>query len=181
MHTYDIIVYDFRIILLLTPFKVEVDVTLAFPEPSKSCKLQEATVPEVKCEDLVEVKCQDMPRVVEVPENIERCNVVVGEPKCEEVELVLPRQVCKDIIYGFREVPMEVEQPQPQQQQPQPQYGYQQQHYGQQPRYLQQPYTLAPQHGYVQPQGQQHPQRSYAQPQQPAQQSQSQYGLPTYG
>ena len=34
-----------------------------------------------------------MPRIIEGPENIERCEVVVGEPKCSEVEMVLPKQV----------------------------------------------------------------------------------------
>ena len=34
-----------------------------------------------------------------------RCEVVVGEPKCSEVEMVLPKQICQDIIYGYAEEP----------------------------------------------------------------------------
>lgn len=79
----------------------EIDVTMGFPKPSKDCSKQTVTLPEIKCEDLVETKCQNIPRIVDEPDNIERCEVVVGPPKCSEVELVLPKQVCQDIVYGF--------------------------------------------------------------------------------
>ena len=34
-----------------------------------------------------------MPHIVEGPETLEQCKVNVGEAKCSEVELVLPKQV----------------------------------------------------------------------------------------
>ncbi len=34
-----------------------------------------------------------MYRLVNDPESVESCEVVVGPPKCSEVELVLPKQV----------------------------------------------------------------------------------------
>jgi hypothetical protein len=67
---------------------------------------------------------------VEGPDPVEKCEVVVGPPKCSEVELVLPKQVCKDIVYGFAEDQKHHQQapvPQPLQQQPlqqQPVYDY---------------------------------------------------------
>ena len=66
---------------------------MGFPKPSKDCDTQTVTIPEVKCEDVVESRCQNIPRLVDDPESVESCQVVVGEPKCSEVELVLPKQV----------------------------------------------------------------------------------------
>jgi len=40
-------------------------------------------------------------RIVDEDESVERCEVVVGPPKCSEVELVLPKQICTDIVYGY--------------------------------------------------------------------------------
>ncbi|XP_059094999.1 uncharacterized protein LOC131889819 [Tigriopus californicus] len=119
--------------------EVEVDVMLAFPAPSRNCETQTVTIPEVKCEDIVEQKCQNIPRIVEAPDNFERCEVKVGEPKCEEIELVLPKQICTDIIYGLAEVPYE------------PEYGHPQPAYESHPH---QPYanvTPRPQHRGHQP------------------------------
>ena len=87
--------------------EVSVDVSLSFPEPSRNCETREVTIPTVTCEDIVSQKCQDIPRVVSAPDSFERCNVDIGEPKCEEIELVLPKQICKDIVYGYAHVPYE--------------------------------------------------------------------------
>jgi len=38
--------------------------------------------------------------------------VVVGPPKCSEVELVLPKQICTDIVYGYA-APETVPEPKP--------------------------------------------------------------------
>lgn len=100
--------------------EVEIEVNMAFPKPSRDCEVQTVTIPEIKCEDIVEQKCQNIPRIVETPSSFDNCQVVVGEPKCEEIELVLPKQVCTDIVYGFAEVPVEV--PELQFEQPQPSY-----------------------------------------------------------
>lgn len=58
------------------------------------------TIPEVTCEDQVDTKCQMIPRIVDGTETVENCEVVIGDPKCSEVELVLPKQV-KTKIYIF--------------------------------------------------------------------------------
>ena len=51
------------------------------------------TVPKITCEDETTELCQDVPHIVEGPETLEQCKVNVGEAKCSEVELVLPKQV----------------------------------------------------------------------------------------
>ena len=81
----------------------EIDVTMGFPSAKSDCEIQTVTIPEIKCEDIVESKCQDIPHIVEEPETTENCQVIVGPPKCSEVELVLPKQVCQDIVYGYAE------------------------------------------------------------------------------
>ena len=42
----------------------EIDVTMGFPSSKRDCKIQTVTIPEIKCEDIVESKCQDIPRFV---------------------------------------------------------------------------------------------------------------------
>eukprot|EP00094_Tigriopus_californicus_P010132 TCALIF_09771-PA protein Name:"Protein of unknown function" AED:0.45 eAED:0.45 QI:24/1/0.66/1/0.5/0.33/3/0/311 len=120
--------------------EVEIEVNMAFPKPSRDCDIQTVTIPEITCEDIVEQKCQNIPRIVETPSSFDNCQVVVGEPKCEEIELVLPKQVCTDILYGFAEVPVEAPEPQFEQQ-PQPSYiQYNQAQYGSPPNL---PYSRA--------------------------------------
>ena len=51
------------------------------------------TVPKITCEDETTELCQDVPHIIEGPETLEQCKVNVGEAKCSEVELVLPKQV----------------------------------------------------------------------------------------
>ncbi len=46
----------------LPSFLVLLQVTMGFPKPSKDCDTQTVTVPEVKCEDIVESRCQNIPR-----------------------------------------------------------------------------------------------------------------------
>lgn len=48
--------------------------------------------------------CQDVPHIIEGPETLEQCKVNVGEAKCSEIELVLPKQVCKDLVFGYADV-----------------------------------------------------------------------------
>ena len=59
---------------------------------------------QVTCEDQVTEMCQDVPHIVEGPETLEQCRVNVGEAKCSEIELVLPKQVCKDLVFGYADV-----------------------------------------------------------------------------
>ena len=42
---------------------------MGFPKPSKDCEMQSVTIPEVKCEDVVESRCQNIPRYVKKHNN----------------------------------------------------------------------------------------------------------------
>ena len=60
---------------------------------NRNCEKMTVTVPKITCEDETTELCQDVPHIVEGPETLEQCKVNVGEAKCSEVELVLPKQV----------------------------------------------------------------------------------------
>ena len=60
---------------------------------NRKCEKMTVTVPKITCEDETTELCQDVPHIVEGPETLEQCKVNVGEAKCSEVELVLPKQV----------------------------------------------------------------------------------------
>jgi len=40
----------------------EIEVTMGFPKPSRDCETQTVSIPEIKCEDVVESRCQNIPR-----------------------------------------------------------------------------------------------------------------------
>ena len=61
------------------------------------------TVPKITCEDETTELCQDVPHIIEGPETLEQCKVNVGEAKCSEVELVLPKQVTTNIYFMHHE------------------------------------------------------------------------------
>merc|ERR1739846_267711 len=72
-------------------------VTVAYPEPINTC------------EDLVENKCITVPEVEDDIAVIEKCITQLGAPDCSTVELTLPKQVCKEINYGYAEETHDVE------------------------------------------------------------------------
>merc|ERR1712072_980675 len=68
-------------------------VTVAYPEPIKTCVDKPISLPIISCEDLVENKCITQ----------------LGAPDCSTVELTPPKQVCKEINYGYAEETHDVE------------------------------------------------------------------------
>merc|ERR1712223_1477436 len=58
-------------------------VTVAYPEPVKTDK------------------CIVVPEVEDAVETVEKCITQLGAPDCSTVELTLPKQVCKEINYGY--------------------------------------------------------------------------------
>ena len=75
---------------------------------SRKCQNFSIMVPQVRCEVQSEKQCIKVPGLEDVPTTIEKCQPVVGAPKCQRVELVLPKQVCQDIIYGFTHKPIDI-------------------------------------------------------------------------
>merc|ERR1712048_379309 len=84
-------------------------VTVAYPEPIKTCVDKPISLPRISCEDLVENKCITVPEVEDDIEIIEKCITQLGAPDCSTVELTLPKQVCKEINYGYAEETHSVE------------------------------------------------------------------------
>ncbi len=73
----------------------------------RKCLSTPIILPKVNCEMQSEEKCLKVPGLEETPTTIEKCHPLVGVPKCQRVELVLPKQVCQDIIYGFTHRPVD--------------------------------------------------------------------------
>jgi len=70
------------------------EISVAQPSPIETCSNKTITIPEITCEDIVENRCLTVPEVVEKTQKIERCEVVLGEPGCQEVPL------CRRRVYG---------------------------------------------------------------------------------
>merc|ERR1719295_1725376 len=86
---------------VVTP--VEPAVTVAYPEPIKTCVNKPIDLPVISCEDLTAEKCITVPEVQEAIATVEKCITQLGAPSCSTVELTLPKQVCKEINYGYAE------------------------------------------------------------------------------
>merc|ERR1712128_161099 len=92
---------------------VEPEVTVTYPEPIKTCVNKPISLPRISCEDLSEEKCITVPEVQDDSETFEKCLTALAAPACQAVELTLPKQVCKEIVYGFAHETTEHEAPAP--------------------------------------------------------------------
>ena len=86
---------------VVTPVSPPVDVI--YPEPIKACVNKPISLPRISCEDLSEEKCITVPSIQVVTETFSKCVTALGAPNCVTVELTLPKQVCKEINYGYAE------------------------------------------------------------------------------
>merc|ERR1719433_109359 len=82
---------------------VEPAVDVIYPEPIKTCVNKPISLPRISCEDLSEEKCITVPEIEVVSETFEKCVTGLTDPACRAVELTLPKQVCKEINYGYAE------------------------------------------------------------------------------
>merc|ERR1712038_2127720 len=92
---------------VVTP--VEPAVEVAYPEPIKTCVDKPISLPRISCEDLTEEECITVPEVEDTTVTSEKCITQLAAPACQAVELTLPKQVCKEINYGYAEDTHEVE------------------------------------------------------------------------
>merc|ERR1712061_930870 len=92
---------------VVTP--VEPAVEVAYPEPIESCVNKPIDLIVISCEDLTEEKCITVPEVMDDIEVEEKCITQLAAPACQTVDLTLPKQVCKEINYGYAEDVHEVE------------------------------------------------------------------------
>ena len=104
----------------------DVPVRVGYPEPIKTCVNKPITLPRLSCETVTEQKCVDQPEVVDETVSVEKCTTRLGAPRCQKVELTLPKQVCIEIVYGYAEDPEpKYEKPEPTYQpQPKPEPSY---------------------------------------------------------
>jgi hypothetical protein len=79
---------------------VDTKVSVVFPSPLKSCSNKSITIQRLSCEDLIENKCITVPEVKEETKEVEKCEVSLAEPSCQEISLTLPKQVCVGLVYG---------------------------------------------------------------------------------
>merc|ERR1719483_1694365 len=88
-------------------------VTLMVPTPSQDCGPQQITIPTVQCEDITEERCVQLPGVEETDIEAEQCTVPLGEPQCDQMELILPLQVCRELLDGDAHKPEPAYKPAP--------------------------------------------------------------------
>merc|ERR1712025_632931 len=72
---------------------VEPAVQVAYPEPQKSCVNKPI--------DLIRISCEDL--------TAEKCITQLAAPSCQNIDLTLPKQVCKELNYGYAEDTHKVE------------------------------------------------------------------------
>jgi len=75
-------------------------VTLMVPTPNQDCGPQQITIPTVQCEDITEERCVQLPAIEGTDIEAEQCTVPLGEPSCNQMDLTLPLQVCRELLYG---------------------------------------------------------------------------------
>jgi len=83
---------------VVTP--VDIDVTVAYPEPEKVCVDKPISLPVVQCNDISEERTIKVPTVVDSEVTVAKCIAKIGEPDCQTVELTLPKQRCIELAYG---------------------------------------------------------------------------------
>merc|ERR1712200_101127 len=73
-------------------------ITLDTPVPEKMCENRPVMLPRVKCEEVVEKRCFQLPSADLDSTTLEKCSTQLGSPKCRQVPVKLPRQVCSRVI-----------------------------------------------------------------------------------
>merc|ERR1712038_1062915 len=88
---------------VVTP--VDVLVTVAYPEPIKTCVDKPISLPVVSCADLSEERTILVPKVEDATETVAKCVTKLAAPACQQIELTLPKQVCVELVYGYAHDP----------------------------------------------------------------------------
>jgi hypothetical protein len=92
---------------------IDVDVTVTYPKPVKTCVDKPISLPRVACNDITVEKCIQVPEVEDSSVSVAKCVAKLGEPECIEVELTLPKQVCVELVYGYAHEHKEHPKPEP--------------------------------------------------------------------
>merc|ERR1719320_1480842 len=74
-------------------------VTVTYPEPIMECVQKPITIPQVTCQDVNEEKFFIAPKILDDIILVEKCEVSLGAPSCQVLELILPKQVCTELVF----------------------------------------------------------------------------------
>ena len=63
-------------------------------------------LPKIVCREMEEEKCISLPYTKEEVVELERCSAVLGPEKCEDAEIIVPKQVkqIRFIIFNFKKI-----------------------------------------------------------------------------
>ena len=82
-------------------YSKNVTVHVALPDPVRTCHTKSLKIPKLTCEVKIEEKCVSQPEVQDSTVTVEKCNTTLGKPECHKVELTLPKQVCRELVFGY--------------------------------------------------------------------------------
>ena len=82
-------------------YSKNVTVHVALPDPIRTCHTKTLKIPKLTCEVKIDKKCVNQPEVEDTVVTVEKCYTTVGHPECHRVELTLPKQVCKELVFGY--------------------------------------------------------------------------------
>jgi len=88
---------SYKVPVVTTPLDVEVE--LAAPQPVQNCVTYDITITEVVCKDIKEEKCFNVAKFVDDVNTIDQTEIILGEPKCDDVTLTLPTKACSKNHY----------------------------------------------------------------------------------
>jgi len=83
---------SFQVPLVTEPLDVEV--TMASPDPVQTCVTKEITITEVVCQDIKEQKCFNVAKFEDATNTVDQIETILGAPNCNDVTLTLPTQAC---------------------------------------------------------------------------------------
>merc|ERR1711892_93620 len=84
--------------------------TVTYPEPMMDCKQKPISIPRVTCEYVTEEMCTIVPDIMNDIVMMEKCEVYLGSPPCQVMELTLPKQVCTELVNAqIHEIEKEME------------------------------------------------------------------------
>merc|ERR1712106_202249 len=69
-------------------------ITVKVPVAKEKCEERGVSIPKVKCEEVSEEKCFELPYTTKKSDSFEKCSTGIGPPKCEKTKVTLPKQVC---------------------------------------------------------------------------------------
>merc|ERR1712200_221748 len=61
------------------------------------CENNPVKLPKVTCRDVEEETCITLPYTKQEEVELEKCTAVLGPEKCEDAEIIVPKQICEEL------------------------------------------------------------------------------------